>query len=354
VFSGEVTSGDLQRANTSPFRQVLLVLYVLIAIFLLLVTGLVALALGSKLLRGRALSPDDVIILGMSSLALLCFAFLIGAYFARGWILARRLPHLLGDTHGWLSQKVLFQKRVKSETEFNMEVAQSIRIRRDCLMIRFHPSPLIFDVIPMRAFERPEAVRAFVNDWNRRRVSVISPYTDPRRLSDVAVPATEKISVDSVSIAGQVTTDDIRASPVYRLLRRAIWIYLTIGIGFPSLAIGFGWSTFSGLTLTSLLFPWIFWRAYQRSFGPLMKPNVPVRYASGYLGAEMLCQFSFFESSRIKWSHFRSMEANESTISLEHCGKMKMFTLFARRQFASESDWKSAIEIMERAIPKRA
>ncbi len=353
AFSTEVTLGDLQRANTSPFRQALLILGICLEAFFVLISGLVALGLLAKFLRSGALTRSDVILVVLLSIIVLSLAVLIGMYFLRGRMLARRLPYLLGHTHGWLSPTTLCQSRTNAEVELNMEMVQSVRIQRDCLIIRFNPSPLVFDVIPMRAFERPEAVRALVSELNQRKTPVVNFFTDPRRLEEVNIPATEQIPNDAVLFSGHVTTDDIRESPVYRMLQRVIWYFLAIGIGFPAIVIGFGWSSFTWLTLTTLFVPWILFKAYRSSLGPLLKPDTPIRFSSGYLDGEMMCTYSFSDKSRVKWAHYQSMQTSESTISLELNGKMKLIILFARRQFASDADWNKAIETIRKAVPER-
>ena len=353
AFSTEVTLGDLQRANTSAFRQALLILGICLETFFVLVSGLAALGLFLKFLRTGTLNRSDVILVGMLLIILLSLAVLIGIYFLLGRILARRLPYLLGHTHGWLSSTTLCQTRANVEVELNMEMVQSVRIQRECLIIRFNPSPLVFDVIPLRAFERPEAVRVLVNELNQKKAPVVNLFTDPRRLEEVKLPVSEPIPSDAVLFSGHITTDDIRESPVFRNLRRIVGFVLAIGIGFPSLVIGFGWSSFSWLTLTSLLVPWILLRVYRRTIAPLMKPNTPIRFSSGYLDSKMMCTYSFSDKSRIKWAHYQSMQTSDSTITLQLHGKLKLFILFARRQFATDADWNKAIEIIRNAVPQR-
>lgn len=353
AYSTEVTLDDLQRANASSHRQVFLALCIGLEAFFLLISGLATLGLFVKFLRTGAMSSGDVLLLGVLAVVVLALAVLIGTYFLRGRMLARRLPHLLGHTHGWLSPTTMCQFRTNAEVELNMEMVQSVRIQRDCLIIRFNPSPLVFDVIPMRAFERPEAVRALVSELNQRKTPMVNFFTDPRRLEKVTIPATEQLPNDAVLFSGHVTTDDIRESPVYRMLQRVVWYFLAIGIGFPALVIGFGWSSFTWLTLTTLFVPWILFKAYRSSLAPLMKPDTPIRFSSGYLDSEMMCTYSFSDKSRVKWAHYQSMQTSESTISLELKGKMKLIILFARRQFASDEDWNKAMETIRNAVPQR-
>lgn len=353
AFSTEVTLDDLQRANASAFRQVFLVLCIGLEAFFLPISGLATLGLFVKFLRVGSMSIGDLLLFGVLAVVVLSLAVLIGTYFFRGRMLARRLPYLLGHTHGWLSPTTLCQSSANVETELNMEMVQGVRIQRDCLIIRFNPSPLVFDVIPMRAFERPEAVRALVSELNQRKTPVVNFFTDPRRLEEVKIPATEQIPNDAVLFSGHVTTEDIRESPIYRVLQRVVWYFLAIGIGFPALVIGFGWSSFTWLTLTTLFIPWILFKAYRSTLGPLMKPNTPIRYSSGYLDSEMMCTYSFSDKSRVKWAHYQSMQTSESTISLELKGKMKLIILFARRQFASDADWNKAIEMIRNAVSQK-
>ena len=334
-YSTDVSTSDLYLANTSLLSQIATYLGMLLAAVMLLPFGL--LVLGCFLQFANEGRVDSrivplVLLLGAAILSLFC---LCGLRLWSGQLLARRLPYLLSQRNGWLSRRSLHQIGPDSQTEWNMEMLQSIRVHRDYLLIRFNPNIHYFDVIPLRSFDRPDGLIALVEELRLSHIPLSKGFSDPRRTMEVAVPNGEPVSEGAVSFSGLVMSDDIRGLPVYRQLRRNVALLVGMGVGIPLLVIGLGWPFFGWVTLGSLIAPWIFLRAYRLSLAPLMKNGARLQFAAGYLDEEKLVMHSFPERSRVQWSNYKSMRVSDSAISLEHKFGKNFYSVLARRQFVS-------------------
>ncbi len=348
-FDGQVTETDIERALWQ--RSILLR-----SLFALLVgcSGLVAVGVllnweFSRPANRQAFSTNlSLILICIASLVLVSSCFL---GLTRGKRIARRLPFMLGPCRGWISIENFHAERPHSVVDWNLKALYSANINGQCLVLNFHPHQLLMSVIPLNAFEHAQSVHALVTTIQQNLEARTPQMIDPKLSQEVEMPDGELIPGDGIPFRGWVMTEDIARTPLSRPLRTSTLITLGLGVGLPALAIGFGWQYLSWLTLLSLLVTLRLWKAYRRSVLPLQRPGTSIWFAVGNLNADRLRTISFRQQGSFEWAFFQSATISEGVIALEYHGSAKVFGLLARRQFASDADWKKAISIISERVP---
>lgn len=283
---------------------------------------------------------------------------LIAIAMLQRWTISRQARmnlDALGPMRGWIDRETLW-----IENEFQTRcrpLSQLVGAGKNPgqLILCFDRTHLLFETLPLRAFEDPDTAEILADNLARARPFSTPQAFDERRLEMPTDAPRFEAGTDAIHYAGSLYRDDIRGTDLERSQRRGrMWMagQLTLFIGVALLLVWYlgPWIEFQvGVTLAlGLIFVQSILRVLRSPLGGQATNDV-FWQSSGWIDQTGIFSMTTTGQTMSSWDAFDRVLITDRVISCRAKSGL-LWHLTGRGQFADEPSWEKACQCVSSRI----